>query len=132
MTYQLLLLADPESKPTVLCALTLHFDTLLNQCEQASSDASDLLPQRLDREQLGHIQGAVVLHIQLAVKQDQPLGTALLKMVKGGHMPLGGFSLSLLLSLARIRRFEEATVACVVGLIRSAMQLRAWWMPPHV
>lgn len=125
MTYQLLLLADAESKTTVLRALTLHFDSLLKQCEQAS-DTAELVPQRLDREQLGHIQGAVVLHIQLAVKQDQPLGTALLKMVKSGHMQLGGFSLSLFLSLARIRRFEEATVACVVSLIRNAMQLRAW------
>ena len=56
---------------------------------------------------------------------DQALGVALLKLVKNGQMRLGGFSLSLLLSLARIRRFEESTIACVVGLVRGAMQLRA-------
>jgi len=47
---------------------------MLQQCADAASKA-ELVPQRLDRDQLGHVQGAVVLHIQLAVKQDQVIFT---------------------------------------------------------
>ena len=30
------------------------------------------------------VQGTVIMHIQFAVKQDQPLGQAVLKQVRGG------------------------------------------------
>lgn len=49
-----------------------------------------------------------------------------------------GFSLSLLLSLARLRRFEEPTISCIVGLIKAEMGLRArcatspWMAGAHI
>ena len=93
LVYQMLLLADTDSKAHVLRALNAHF-------AGRDSDAWML------------VQGTVILHIQFAVKQDQPLGNAVLKQVKGGQMPLGAFSFALLLSLARVgERFHDAVRA---------------------
>ena len=73
------------------------------------------------------VQGTVIMHIQFAVKQDQPLGSAVLKQVKGGQLPLGKFTFALLLSLARVgERFHTLILAHLVGCIREAFELRAW------
>ena len=132
LVYQLLLLADSQSKAPVLCALNAHFERLIAGCSEAatqaqeSGDAMDIVPQTLDAEQLHHIQGTVVLHVQFAVKQDQALGAAIVKLVKEGEMALGGFSLALLLVLSRIPRFEEPVISCVVGAFQHALQMREW------
>ena len=132
LVYQLLLLADSRGKQLVLRELNAHFEKLLAGCDEAhaqasqAGDAMDIVPTRQDTDQLHHIQGTVVLHIQFAVKQDQALGTAILKLVKAGEMPLGGFSLSLLLVLSRIPHFEDAVIACIVSAFQQALQMREW------
>ena len=132
LVYQLLLLADSQSKAPVLCALNAHFERLIAGCSEAatqaqeSGDAMDIVPHSHDAEQLHHIQGTVVLHVQFAVKQDQALGAAIVKLVKEGQMALGGFSLALLLVLSRIPRFEEPVISCVVGAFQHTLQMREW------
>lgn len=41
-------------------------------------------------------------------------------------MPLGGFSLSLLLVLSRIPRFEEPVIGAIVHAFQKALQMRQW------
>ena len=132
LVYQLLLLSDAECKPLVLGELNAHFQRLLDGCARAHAQAHssqqdmDIVPTALDPEQLQHIQGTSILHIQFAVKQDQVLGDAILTMLRTGQMPLGNFSLPLLLSMARIQRFEQAAIACVKAAIKSSLTRRSW------
>jgi len=132
LVYQLLLLSDAECKPLVLGELNAHFQRLLDGCAAAHAHAHssqqdmDIVPTALDPEQLQHIQGTSILHIQFAVKQDQALGDAILTMLRTGQMPLGNFSLPLLLSMARIQRFEQPAIACVKAAIKSSLTRRSW------
>lgn len=132
LVYQLLLLADSLSKPSVLLALNAHFESLFSKCReeatlsQRTGDRMNTLPHSYSLDQLHHIQGTVVLHVQFAAKQDQALGSAVLKLVKSGEMPLGGFSLALLLVLSRISRFEETAIACIVDSFQHDLRVREW------
>lgn len=108
LVYQLLLLADAQGKPGVLHALNASFEAA-------------------DGEQWLLVQGTVILHVQFAVKQDQELGTAILKQAKAGQLPLGRFSFALLLSLARVgERFHDPVIQYLASAIREAYELRAW------
>ena len=132
LVYQLLLLSDAECKPLVLGELNSHFQRLIDSCARAHEEAHssqqdmDILPTSLDPEQLQQVQGTAILHIQFAVKQDQALGEAILSLLKTGQMPLGAFSLPLLLSIARVQRFEAQAIACVKEAIKGALTRRSW------
>ena len=132
LVYQLLLLSDAECKPLVLGELNSHFQRLIDGCARAHEEAHssqqdmDIVPTSLDPEQLQQVQGTAILHIQFAVKQDQGLGEAILSLLKTGQMPLGAFSLPLLLSIARVQRFEAQAIACVKEAIKGALTRRSW------
>ena len=57
-------------------------------------------------EQLRHIEGTVTLHINFAIKQDQELGKEFIKLLKKEGKALTTFNVALLLSIARMQRFE--------------------------
>ncbi|KAF8949078.1 hypothetical protein BGZ47_011306 [Haplosporangium gracile] len=60
-------------------------------------------------EQLSDIESNVILHFSYAVRQDQELGTELLKHMKNGKTAyLSSFSLACLLTMTRIHRFEDS------------------------
>lgn len=52
------------------------------------------------------VEGTVVLHINFAVKQDPALGVEWLAAARSNYEPLSPFTVAVLLSLARIQRFE--------------------------
>jgi hypothetical protein len=80
-----------------------------------------------ESEEWSLVHGTVIMHVQFAVKQDQPLGAAVLKQLKSGQLPLGKFTFALLLSLARVgERFHSTILAHLVSTIREALELRAW------
>lgn len=61
--------------------------------------------------ELSAVQSTVILHFSFAVKQDQELGTELLKHMKSGKLAfLSPFSLTCLLTMARVHRFEDSVM----------------------
>ncbi|KAG0023662.1 hypothetical protein BGZ81_008041 [Podila clonocystis] len=66
---------------------------------------------RLGFSELSAVQSTVILHFSFAVKQDQELGTELLKHMKSGKSAfLSPFSLMCLLTMARVHRFEDSVM----------------------
>jgi hypothetical protein len=66
---------------------------------------------RLGFSELSAIESTVILHFNFAVKQDQELGTELLKHMKSGKTAyLSSFGLSCLMAMARIHRFEDSVM----------------------
>lgn len=66
---------------------------------------------RLGFSELSAVQSTVILHFSFAVKQDQELGTELLKHMKSGKLAfLSPFSLMCLLTMARVHRFEDSVM----------------------
>lgn len=63
---------------------------------------------RLGFAELSAIESTVILHFNFAVKQDQELGTELLKHIKSGKTAyISSFALACLMTMARIHRFED-------------------------
>lgn len=52
------------------------------------------------------VEGTVVLHINFAVKQDPALGAEWVAVARSDCGPISSFTVAVLLSLARIQRFE--------------------------
>lgn len=53
------------------------------------------------------VEGTVVLHVNFAVKQDPVLGAEWLAVARSNHGTVSSFMVAVLLSLARIQRFEQ-------------------------
>ncbi|KAF9354159.1 hypothetical protein BGX26_008025 [Mortierella sp. AD094] len=88
---------------------------------------------RLAFSELSAIESTVILHFSFAVKQDQELGTELLKHMKSGKTAyLSSFSLACLMTMARIHRFEDSVMDYLKSSISSAykdmerMQREPW------
>ncbi|XP_061450761.1 Fanconi anemia group I protein isoform X2 [Rhineura floridana] len=114
LVYQLLLLSAKGSKKNVLEGI-INF---LNQMdkkqkeEQRDSESMDLEEATVPLDQLRHVEGTIILHIVLAINLDQDLGKELIKYLKTEQQGdpskiLSPFSVTILLSVARIHRFEE-------------------------
>lgn len=65
------------------------------------------------------MEGTVILHINFAVKQDPALGAEWLAAARSNHETLSPFAVAVLLSLARIQRFE---VQCLDILKAAALK----------
>lgn len=63
------------------------------------------------------VEGTVLLHVNFAVKQDPSLGQEVLGLVRSDSRALNHFTVALLLSVARIRRFSESAI----GVLRTAL-----------
>ncbi|KAF9968188.1 hypothetical protein BGZ70_006011 [Mortierella alpina] len=113
LIYNLLLLSSRGHQRLVLRGTSEFFDRL---------NAGGLLAESLRSEntrgaahlgfsELSVIESTVILHFSFAVKQDQELGTALLKHMKSGKATyLSSFSLACLMTMARIHRFEDSVM----------------------
>ncbi|KAI1904108.1 hypothetical protein AGOR_G00002290 [Albula goreensis] len=113
LAYQLLLLSAKGCKKLVLEGLVSLFneqDQRVSEEEKHSKDV-DLEVQSVPQDQLRHVEGTTILHVVFAVRLDHELGKELLKSIKAGQGEVGGglcpFSIALLLSVARIQRYEE-------------------------
>jgi len=82
------------------CAVNIVYCSLISDNPKGAA--------RLAFPELSAIESTAVLHFGFAVKQDQELGLQLLKHMKSGKAAfLSSFSLTCLMTMARIHRFED-------------------------
>ncbi|KAH6769676.1 hypothetical protein C2S52_014479 [Perilla frutescens var. hirtella] len=63
------------------------------------------------------VEGTVLLHVNFAVKQDPSLGQEVLGLVRLDSRAFNHFTVTVLLSVARIRRFSESAI----GILKTAL-----------
>ncbi|XP_018620611.2 Fanconi anemia group I protein isoform X2 [Scleropages formosus] len=116
LVYQLLLLSTKGCKKTILEGIVKYFNEQdkRQKKEQRDSESVDVEVQSIPQDQLRHVEGTTILHIVFAVRLDHELGRELFKNLKAGQGELGElcpFNIALLLSVARIQRYEEQAFA---------------------
>jgi Fanconi anemia group I protein len=106
LAYQLLLLASKPLHPrAVLAGLLRFFGSRHGACRRA--------PLSIARQ----VEGTVLMHVTFAVKQDPALAREVVAAVKADAAGvLNGFAVAVLLSVARVRRFNDGAV----GVLRDA------------
>ncbi|KAF9186914.1 hypothetical protein BGZ51_001704 [Haplosporangium sp. Z 767] len=113
LLYNLLLMSSKGHRRLVLRGMLEFFDRLNNGGAIAESLRSEN-PRgaaHLPFAELSVIESTAILHFSFAVKQDQELGMELLKHMKNGKTAyLSSFSLTCLMTMARIHRFEDGVM----------------------
>ncbi|KAK1380281.1 Fanconi anemia group I protein [Heracleum sosnowskyi] len=66
------------------------------------------------------VEGTVLLHVNFAVKQDPSLGQELIGILKGDVRVFNYFVVAVLLSVARIRRFNDSAMAILKTTLANA------------
>ncbi|KAM9375874.1 Fanconi anemia group I protein [Pholidichthys leucotaenia] len=119
LVYQLLLLAAKGCKKQVLEGITGYFkeQDARQEEEQKRGESLDLEVQSVPQDQLRHVEGTVILHIVFAIRLDHELAREFLKSFKTSYGDLCPFSVALLLSVARIQRYEEQVFDLLKGAI---------------
>ncbi|XP_070619037.1 Fanconi anemia group I protein [Erythrolamprus reginae] len=114
LVYQLLLLSSKGSKKNVLEGIVNFFNQMdkKQKEEQKDSESLELEQATVPLEQLRHVEGTIILHVVLAINLDHELGKELIKYLKteqqgNPEKALCPFSVTILLSMARIHRFKE-------------------------
>lgn len=114
LVYQLLLLSAKGCKKILLEGIIkfFHQQDQLQKEEQMGTESMELEAASVPKDQLRHVEGTIILHIVFAIKLDHDLGRELIKYLKAGQqgdtsLVLCSFSIALLLSVARIHRFED-------------------------
>uniref|UniRef100_A0A3B3YAB2 FA complementation group I n=1 Tax=Poecilia mexicana TaxID=48701 RepID=A0A3B3YAB2_9TELE len=102
LVYQLLLLSAKYLNP---CFFFCFFRNL------------HLEVQTIPQDQLRHVEGTVILHVVFAIRLDHELGRELLKSFKTSYGDLCPFSVALLLSVARVQRYEEQVFDLLKGAV---------------
>ncbi|KAL7858332.1 hypothetical protein AOLI_G00184340 [Acnodon oligacanthus] len=120
LVYQLLLLSAKGCKKLVLEGIIEYFreQDVRQKAEQKEGESMDVEVQTIPQDQLRHVEGTTILHIVFAIRLDHELGREFLKSLKvsQGH-PLCPFSIALLLSVARIQRYEEQVFEFLKGAV---------------
>uniref|UniRef100_A0A668AV17 FA complementation group I n=1 Tax=Myripristis murdjan TaxID=586833 RepID=A0A668AV17_9TELE len=106
LVYQLLLLSAKGCKKQILDGIISYF-----------KESMDLEVQSIPQDQLRHVEGTTILHIVFAIRLDHELGREFLKSFKTSYGELCPFSIALLLSVARIQRYEEQVFDLLKGAI---------------
>lgn len=57
------------------------------------------------------VEGTILMHVNFAVKQDPPLGQEMLMVIRSDLQLLNHFAVTVLFSMARVRRFNESSIA---------------------
>ncbi|KAJ8002982.1 hypothetical protein DPEC_G00164610 [Dallia pectoralis] len=124
LVYQLLLLAAKGCKKQVLDGIVSYFkeQDLRQKEEHSNGEILDLEVQSLPEDQLRHVEGTTILHIVFAMRLDHELGREFLKSLKGSQGDLCSFSIALLLSVARIQRYEEQVFELLKGAINKDLK----------
>ncbi|KAM9496073.1 Fanconi anemia group I protein isoform 1-T1 [Clarias gariepinus] len=120
LIYQLLLLSAKGCKKLLLEGIIKYFreQDLCQKEEQSKGESKDVEVQTIPQDQLRHVEGTAILHIVFAIRLDHELGREFLKSLKGSTgQPLCPFSIALLLSVARIQRYEEQMFEFLKGTI---------------
>ncbi|XP_039020727.1 Fanconi anemia group I protein [Hibiscus syriacus] len=66
------------------------------------------------------VEGTVLLHVNFAVKQDPSLGKEVLGLVKSDLRAFNHFTVAVLLSVSRVRRFSESSMAILKTALLTA------------
>ncbi|KAF7730861.1 hypothetical protein EC973_001379 [Apophysomyces ossiformis] len=118
--YQLLLLSRKGYKQQIIAGICEHF----NKLSKSSKDHS---------ASRGQMEGTVMIHLIFSIKQDQELGSELLKYMRSDKTHLfETFNMACLLSAARIHRLEEVIFdllkKSIVSIYKETDKLRkcAW------
>uniref|UniRef100_A0A4W6EDN8 FA complementation group I n=1 Tax=Lates calcarifer TaxID=8187 RepID=A0A4W6EDN8_LATCA len=111
LVYQLLLLSAKGCKKQVLDGIIVVI------FQYFSLRSLDLEVQSIPQDQLRHVEGTAILHIVFAIRLDHELGREFLKTFKMSYSDLCPFSVALLLSVARIQRYEEQVFDLLKGAI---------------
>ncbi|XP_038562542.1 Fanconi anemia group I protein isoform X1 [Micropterus salmoides] len=119
LVYQLLLLSAKGCKKQVLDGIISYFkeQDVRQEEEQRHGESMDLEVQSIPQDQLRHVEGTAILHIVFAIRLDHELGREFLKSFKASYGDLCPFSVALLLSVARIQRYEEQVFELLKGAI---------------
>uniref|UniRef100_A0AAQ6IQJ1 FA complementation group I n=1 Tax=Anabas testudineus TaxID=64144 RepID=A0AAQ6IQJ1_ANATE len=117
LVYQLLLLSAKGCKKQILDGIISYFkeQDLCQEEEQKHGESLDLEVQSIPQDQLRYVEGTTILHIVFAVRLDHELGREFLKNFKTSYVDLCPFSIALLLSVARIQRYEEQVFEVLKG-----------------
>nr|GMD38038.1 Fanconi anemia group I protein [Ipomoea batatas] len=103
LVYQLLVLASKGfGKRKVIEGIVMYFG------ENLAGKGGSTMRQ---------VEGTVLLHVNFAVKQDPSLGQEILGLVRSYCPAFNHFAVTVLLSVARIRRFTESTI----GVLKTAL-----------
>ncbi|XP_010259501.1 PREDICTED: Fanconi anemia group I protein homolog [Nelumbo nucifera] len=103
LIYQLLVLASKGfSKKDVIQGIVGFFGTKMG------SNVNSIVRQ---------VEGTVLLHVNFAVKQDPSLGQEVLGLVKSDLRAVNHFTVIVLLSVARVRRFNASSI----GILKTAV-----------
>nr|XP_046248910.1 Fanconi anemia group I protein [Scatophagus argus]XP_046248911.1 Fanconi anemia group I protein [Scatophagus argus]XP_046248912.1 Fanconi anemia group I protein [Scatophagus argus] len=119
LVYQLLLLSAKGCKKQVLDGIISYFNEqdIRQEEEEKQGESLDLEVQSIPQDQLRHVEGTAILHIVFAIRLDHELGREFLKSFKTSYGDLCPFSVALLLSVARIQRYEEQVFDLLKGAI---------------
>ncbi|XP_070406524.1 Fanconi anemia group I protein isoform X2 [Nothobranchius furzeri] len=119
LVYQLLLLSAKGCKRQILDGIISYFkeQDIHQEEEEKHGENLDLEVQSIPQDQLRHVEGTVILHVVFAIRLDHELGREFLKGFKTSYGDLCPFSVALLLSVARIQRYEEQ----VFDLLKAAV-----------
>ncbi|ELU05346.1 hypothetical protein CAPTEDRAFT_103113, partial [Capitella teleta] len=126
LIYQILPLSSKGHKKYVLEGIMKYFakeDATFKEHEnkQRYPEYKSYFYPRM--ENLHLIEGTVLLHMKFAVKQDQELGKAFVKILKSeGLENASAFSLALALSIARMHFFEEQIFELLKSLIAKSLK----------
>ncbi|KAI9298930.1 hypothetical protein K502DRAFT_322556 [Neoconidiobolus thromboides FSU 785] len=102
--YQLLLLSKKGLKNQIISQIICYF----NNYNMPEKDDKNQFIENDSFTYKNSVEGTILLHLLMAVKQDQNLGLFLIKFLKlGKTLYLSPFTLSILLSLSTIQRFED-------------------------
>ncbi|CAK7333380.1 unnamed protein product [Dovyalis caffra] len=105
LVYQLLVLASKGfNKREVIEGILVFFGSEFGGLKRGSSIVRQ-------------VEGTVLLHVNFAVKQDPSLGKEVMGLVKLDFRALNHFTIAVLLSVARVRRFSERSL----GILKTAL-----------
>ncbi|KAL4273754.1 hypothetical protein GQ457_13G015030 [Hibiscus cannabinus] len=83
------------------------------------------------------VEGTVLLHVNFAVKQDPSLGKEVMGLVKSDLRAFNHFTVAVLLSVSRVRRFSESSMAILKTALLTAYRdykftKECKWMPDDI
>lgn len=110
LVYQMLLCAPKDKGPLVL-RVAEFFD------RRHSGSASDA-----QRERLRQTEGTVLLHVDVALKQDASLATSFLKALQKEPFKPTPFMVAFVLAMSRAHRHEEAALKLLMQLVTASLQ----------
>ncbi|CAL8260390.1 unnamed protein product [Merluccius merluccius] len=124
LIYQLLLLSAKGCKKQVLDGIIGYFkeQDLHQKDEQERGESLDLEVQAIPTDQLRHVEGTAILHIVFAIRLDHDLGREFLKSLKLSYGDMCPFGVALLLSVARIQRYEDQVFDLLKGAITKSFK----------